>query len=652
MAFPNNVVSGENTTLACENQVGSLNSTSSTPQQNGTINKALAPYVAPTLPIGTWQITGINPDTCAVNEQLNQQTYVAESLNITGAPINIYPLLGVHQQGNGSILSSGMVIGSQSAPGYPLTGINGGAGWRSIQTGTLVAGSGCYVGVDFGIKLLTHDGNQSEYEPQAQKWTSIGCVLLTQSNNPGYFAQQVKVDLATSDCTIAPPLAGTMNAGNGLVTELSVGSNVTYGTVVLQAMTSTTFNCYAQLPSNTVISLGPATIGVPFFSTFINFTINSGTLPFVGGDMFTIPVNYEWSRAGVFNVIQSPAPQQLNLQTPILCKAIRITPTMFTGVNSWEVDAIDVLDSVPSNINNIQDLFFNENRDRDYNTMPIMLKCAYTPADSISDLAKYGLSILDQYVFTVAFATMVKLIGRPVVTGDIIEVIPEMQYDQNLLPIRKFLEVTDTGWSSAGFGPAYNPTVYRFTAQQALPSQETRDIFGTMDTEKYLMGDALFQNGIGQQIDTTPLTRTEEISKAAANAVPETGSDDNRSIEGIVLQQPLPPINAKGQPPAASNPSPGSGPNLYIEDALPPNGAAYGEGFVLPTIPGPADGAYFRLNYVPEMQIPARLYRFSMVKNAWIYQETDRRGQYSSIKPSVRSIMQSSTSVPMSKKQT
>jgi hypothetical protein len=333
-------------------------------------------------------------------------------------------------------------------------------------------------------------------------------------------------------------------------------------------------------------------------------------------------------------------------------KALRVVPTLFTGSGNWEVSAIDFLGSPVPNINVIQDLFFNENRDRDYQTSPVLLKCAYTPADSVSDLSRFGLNILDQYVFTCSYATMVSLLGRPIVVGDLIEVIPEMQWDQNLKPVRKFLEVSDCGWAATGFSPAYTPMVYRFTAQQALPSQETRDIFGTLDTQKYMVADPILENGIGAQLDVTPLTITEEISKMAANEVPETGSDDNRSIELVTTKQAGNPRNLNGQPPAASNPPPNSTANLYIEDGLPPNGLPYQEGYALPPVPGPVDGTYFRLYYPSETSISPRLFRYSEIKMAWLYQETDRRGEYTSAKPSVQKILTSSTSVPLDRKQT
>lgn len=632
-------------TLPCENGGGSLNNPNGTPTQIGTNNGALAPFVPNTPCIGSWEISSLAQDGCVSNDQKRQESYVAETLNIAGAPINIFKLLGIHEQGNGSLLSTGRVIGSTAYPGYPLSGINNAGSWRSLAQGPAVITTSSFVGVDFGIKLIWT--NASEYEPHKQKWTKIAALQITQANTPNEFARQVKVETAEGTCE--PGLIQFTGAGSGILTIQSMGSNATQGSVSIVAITSTTFNVYATLPDSSVIGLNTATVGVPFYSTFINFTISAGITPFVPGDIFSVGVNYVWKRIGIFNLIQSPLPQTLNLQKELNVKAVRVSPTLFTGTGSWEVSALDVLDSAPTDINNIQDLFFNENRDRDYGLEPILLKAQYSPNDSINDLAKFGLNILDQYSFTVSFTAMVNALGRPIVTGDIVEVIPEMQYDQNLLPIRKFLEVTDTGWASEGYSTSWRPTVYRFAAQQALPSQETRDIFGTMDTQKYLVADSIFSNGIGQQLDTTPLTQTEEIAREAADKVPEIGSDDQRSTIG----QPLPPIqnpaNDKGQPQAA--PHQGKQ-GIYIEDGLPKNGEPYSEGFKLPDLIGVNDGDYFRLYYPPETKISPRLYRYSLVKNRWIFQETDRRGDYSSHKPSVRNILQSSTKQGLGKKLT
>jgi len=192
--------------------------------------------------------------------------------------------------------------------------------------------------------------------------------------------------------------------------------------------------------------------------------------------------------------------------------------------------------------------------------------------------------------------------------------------------------------------------VFRFTAQQVLPSQETRDIFGTLDTQKYLVADSILADGVGEQLNVAPLTITEELKKAADDAVPETGSDEQLSTLGQPIPDLHPPPNARPTEPKPTLPPFKA--NIYQEDALPPNGEPYKEGYSLPPVTDATDGEYFRLYYPEELKIPPRLYRFSAAKNRWIYLETDRRGDYSSYKPSVRKILLSSTKQGLKKKLT
>lgn len=543
-------------TLPCPDGAGSINNTDA-PAQVG--NNTPYQIVAPT--IGTWDMSA--KDYCADTFDKIQNDRSAEMLNINGAPLNIYKLLGVHEQGDGDITASGTIFGSQPFPGYPVSNMNS-TGWRSLQTGSAVSGA-TYVGVDFGN--LPSSQYAAATLPSAQpKLTKIGAIAITQGNTANNFARQVRVET------------------------------------------------------------------------------NDGTLQSDGTPA--------WKRQGVFNLVQSGSPVMLNLQRQLLVKSVRVIPTLFTGSDSWEISGLKVFDSPPTDINNIQDLFFNENRDRDYAKIPLEIKAQYSINNSITDLSKFGLNILDQYSFTVAWSTMTSLLGRPIVTGDIIEVTPELQYDHNLKPVRKFLEVTDTGWAAEGYSPTWKPTMYRFAAQQAIPSQETRDIFGTIDTQKYVVADNFFsQIGVGtQQIDPTPLTQTEEIAKLAQQAVPETGDDIATSTKGAVLPPAAAPVNLNGQPEALSPVS--TTQNIYIEDGLPPPDQPYGEGYTLPDATTAHDGDYFRMYYPESLNIAPRLYRFSAVKNKWIYMETDRRIAASSFKPAVANIMQSSGKQSLKKKLT
>jgi hypothetical protein len=320
----------------------------------------------------------------------------------------------------------------------------------------------------------------------------------------------------------------------------------------------------------------------------------------------------------------------------------RLVPLFFNGGagDRWEVNKLELIDYQSTQLDNIEDPVFMENRDRDYATSSIPLKCAYQPIDSIGDLGKYGFSILDQFAFTCSFARMVQVLGRPIIIGDIIEITPELMYDQNLIPVKKFLEVSDCAWSAEGFSPSWEPLLYRFTANQVLPGQETRDIFGTPDQQAYDIDDGTFFSHVGQLQDS-PLTVTENIKAEVADAVPETGQDPSSIASGM----PSIPAAKEGLPLSGRGESDQK--DMYVEDGIPPDGAPYSEGFTLPDVATSSDGDYFRLNYAPELNIPTRLFRFSLLKMRWIYQEADMRGTYSSMKPSLRNALVSMTAKPL-----
>jgi predicted dinucleotide-utilizing enzyme len=70
----------------------------------------------------------------------------------------------------------------------------------------------------------------------------------------------------------------------------------------------------------------------------------------------------------------------------------------------------------------------------------------------------------------------------------------------------------------------------------------------------------------------------------------------------------------------------------------------------LPDVAGQVDGAYFRLEYPPNLNLAARLYKFSIIKNKWVYVETDRRSKNNSHTPSQREIFGGTFVSPTTKK--
>ena len=209
-----------------------------------------------------------------------------------------------------------------------------------------------------------------------------------------------------------------------------------------------------------------------------------------------------------------------------------------------------------------------------------------------------------------------------------------MQYDHNLRPVRKFLEVSDVSWSSEGYTTSWKPILYKFTAQQLIPSQEHRDILGTADTQKYTIDDAKFFEGI-EQIQTAPLTTTEANKQDALTAAPEKGTNVREYASGTDK------TNAPGTY---------DGRGYFVEDGLPPDGAPYTTGFKLPDVGTATDGEFFRLEYDPQLKIAARLYKFSALKNKFIFVETDRRSEQSSHRPSQLEILNRTQTMSLTSK--
>jgi hypothetical protein len=608
----------------CVDAAGSINANTSN----------LAPvqaYVPPELCVGTFKIT---QDECAVPENRYQEQLAAESLNISGAPVNVFKLLGIHEQGKLIDLTGhGKPIGS-SDTSMAFDDLEG--EWNSIQTGIQVIQAPAYIGYDFGVRKTSY--GLPENAPGQPELTHITSFRIKQNQDKNTRALQVRVDRSDGDFFVNPlKIITGDNQGNGSIGNFIVGSEPKLGSFMLFATSPTKFTVAFTTPKSTNI-LGEATVNVQFNSMIGSFTIVQGNKPYNVNDSFMIPLEMMWKRVDVVNLPNVDSPALIRIKQSAPSRYWRLVPLSFAGVlndSPWAVDKLELFDFQATTLDDIQDSLFMENRDRDYAKSSIQLKAQYTPFDSVSDLSKFGFQIADIYSFNVSFAEMVRNLGRPVVVGDVLEVPSEMQYDHNLKPVRKFLEVSDVGWAVDGYTTGWKPIMYRFQAQQLIPSQEHRDILGTVDTQKYIVDDGDFFKGI-EQIQTAPLTITERNEAEAKYAVPESGTNMREQASGT---------NRFNQPGSYD------GVGLFQEDGLPPDGGHYETGFKLPDVAGIKDGAYFRLEYDPKLNMAARLYKFSEVKNKWMYSETDRRNQRSSHTQSQREILNMQTKIsPTSKK--
>jgi hypothetical protein len=575
--------------------------------------------VPPEFCVGTYTIT---QGACAVTENTYQQGLIAESLNISGAPLNVFKLLGVHEQGK---------LIDQTGTGKPLGSSDTSLAfddteseWSSPQQGLAVLQEPAYIGYDFGVRLTSY--GQPETVPGTPDAKHITAFRITQATAASR-ALQVRIERADGNFSINPLkiVVGSTNVGNGAVGGFKQGIESQPGAFMLFATSPTKFMVSFTSATGTSI-LGEATVNRQFDSTLGSFTVSAGSVPFAEDDSFMLPVEMDWKRVDVVNIPNTATSPVIRIKQSAASRYWRLVPTSFAGAtsdSSWAVTKLELFDYQATTLDDIQDMLFMENRDRDYAKASIQLKVQYTPFDAVSDLSKFGFQMADIYSFTASFADMVRKLGRPIVVGDVLELPSEMQYDQHLRPVRKFLEVTDTGWAADGYTTGWVPSIYRFQAQQLIPSQEHRDLLGTIDTQKYIIDDGRFFDGI-EQIETAPLTVTEHNQAEAVQAVPETGTNTREFASGT---------NRFNQPGSYD------GVGLYVEDGLPPDGGSYMTGFDrLPDVAGIADGTYFRLEYAPNLNLPARLYKFSQVKNKWLYVETDRRNKRSAHTASQREI--------------
>lgn len=575
--------------------------------------------------VGTWRL---GSDTaCGANDTKLANQYVVETLEISGAPINVFKLLGVHEQGrlidltgNGFPLQGGTSADTSVTNAFTV----GTDTWKSSQTGNSVTQTPAFIGYDFGTKK-TAVGNE-KYRPGQPVLNKISSIRLQQSADAGRRASQIKIE--RSDGSFSIKNLNYLGTGTGQITNIQAGVNASEDKILITAISPSQF----QVVSIKSGVLGIADVNKTFSSMVCSFIIASGNTPFVANDMFMFDLSLNWLRVDIVNVPNNDQINLISFKNSVMSRYWRFIPLMFNGSSlneSWEIVRLELLDYETTSIDNVQDIFFLENRDRDYAQTSMTIRCQYSPFDPLGDLGKFGFNILDQYAFTCAFSSMVEKLGRPIIIGDVLEVCPEAAYDQNMNVVKKYLEVTDAGWSAEGYSPGWTPLIYRFTAQQLIPSQEHRDIIKSSSKQKYAIDDSEFFSNIGQVV-TGDLTSTENIEQMAKDAVPETGADTSNIASGTSLY-PMEKIGSY------------DGKDLYVEDGLPPDGLPYGEGYKLPDMDTCQDGDYFRLLYAAELKVPARLYKFSLYKRKWIYIETDRRNENSSHKPSAQKVLSSTS---------
>jgi hypothetical protein len=342
-----------------------------------------------------------------------------------------------------------------------------------------------------------------------------------------------------------------------------------------------------------------------------------------------------WQRIDVVRLPDTDQPVTVGVRSHAKFNAYRLVPVFFNGVTSnsqWEVVQLQLLEATAVAIDNIQDFFLLENRDRSYCRTSVMLKCQYDLLDVQTELAKFGINLPQTYIFTCSFAMLISTLGRPLVVGDIVELPGEVQYDTNLNPVRKWLEVTDTSWSTEGYTPNWKPQLYRFYAQPILPSVEHRDILGLPGQVNRAQTDDDFLAGMLLQNDQA-YKAAEAIKQDAEDKVPLTGADPADIQSGMPL---LGPVGGY------------DGNDLYVGDAIPPDGMPYTIGDQLPAPADIQDGHYHRQTYTmiaESIRPPERLLRWNAAKQRWAVVEVNTRIKADSHKRTISRILGSDQSI-------
>ena len=142
----------------------------------------------------------------------------------------------------------------------------------------------------------------------------------------------------------------------------------------------------------------------------------------------------------------------------------------------------------------IQDLLFLENRDRKYDSSIYRLRGHYNVQNLDFDLSQFGLFLNNDIIFiTIHYNTMIELIGRKLMVGDVLELPHLTDYHplNETIPIglRRYYQVTDGNFASEGFSQTWYPHLWRIKCEPLVDSQEFSDILSKPTTADNYLGD-------------------------------------------------------------------------------------------------------------------------------------------------------------------
>lgn len=164
---------------------------------------------------------------------------------------------------------------------------------------------------------------------------------------------------------------------------------------------------------------------------------------------------------------------------------------------------------------NIQDLLFLENRDRAYDTDIIRVRGHYNVQNLDFDLSQFGLFLNNDILYiTVHYNTMVELLGRKLIVGDVLELPHLVDYhplnEDIPVSLRRYYQITDGNYASEGFSSTWFPHLWRIKCEPLVNSQEFSQILSApVDTDTFL----------GPWVDTDPYQTGSVVTYGGTNYV-------------------------------------------------------------------------------------------------------------------------------------
>ena len=283
--------------------------------------------------------------------------------------------------------------------------------------------------------------------------------------------------------------------------------------------------------------------------------------------------------------------------------------------------------TTPTNTNpiaelGIQDLLLMENRDRHYAPDVYVARAIYTMQDIDFNLSQFGIFLQnDTVMIHVHLRTMVELLGRKVMSGDVLE-LPHLKdeyaLDNAMVALKRFYVVQDVTRPAAGFSPTWYPHLLRLKCVPMVDSQEFKEILDQEQTDtqgnptNQTLRDLLSTYNTAIDTNNAILAQAEaDLPRSGYDTTPffvvpinAEGKVDIEDVSDVTIDASIESVLGVDASMVLRSPEHNYSIGYLTNDGAPPNGAPYSFGIEWPVRPV-AGQFHLRTDYFPN-----RLFRF------------------------------------------